>query len=252
MKMTCKLEILKLSRHPMTLFIISLFVGIMSLLFYRLCVDYLHMSHHALNTRNVAPSISAEIIKPLCSWSIILIALIFPLFTTLSYSQESRQRTFTLWAMSPQTAYNLVFGKFLSLLLLLSLLLCILLCMIITLSFSATLAWKMILLSLLTVWLIGCAIISFGLCISCIFSQPLLALGLTFAGELVWMLLEWLNPFGEQFKFIAKGFSLLSHSEHALSGIAYSPDMLFFILASIFWLSLTLRQTRFLLTRVMI
>jgi len=250
MKIVFHLELYKLRRHPMTLFIISLCFGFMSLLFYRLCVDYLHLSHQALNTRNVAPSISFEIVKPLCSWTIILLAIVLPLFTTLSFSQEFRQKTFTLWAMSPQSAFTIVMGKCLSLVLLLSLFLAMLVLMIIQLSFSATLMWEMILLSLTMVGLIGWSIICFGLFISCCISQPLLALGVTYAGVLIWMLLEWLNPFGENHKALAKELSLLSHSEHALNGIAYSPDVVYFILTSLFWLCLTLKIIGFRLKSV--
>jgi len=191
-----------------------------------------------------------EIIKPLCSWSIVLMALVFPLLTLTSFSQEYRQKTFYLWAMSPMTATKIVIGKSMSLLLVLCFILLSLLLMISTLHLSTTLNWSEILLSISSVFLIGASIICFGLFVSSCSANPVLCLGFTYVGELAWMMLPWLNPFPEKYHFLAKDLSLLDHSRHAFMGILYSPDLLFFILVCVFWTSLTIRRVKHKMTSV--
>ncbi|MBS0285902.1 MAG: hypothetical protein JSR17_00880 [Proteobacteria bacterium] len=250
MKNSFQIEIYKLVRHPLTFGVLSLSLGLLSLLFYRLCVDYLHLAHGALHAREISASISVEIIKPLCSWAILLMALTFPLFTTQSLSQEVKQRTFALWAMSSRTAFNIIFGKWLSILCFVGFIELILLLMIGSLFLNATLNWQMITLSLLTVALIGCCIISFGLFISSLISHPIFALLVTYIGLLLWMLIEWLNPFSKAYAYLAKELSLINHSYAAFHGIINMADFVFFILVSIFWLTLTSRHLAIKMTHV--
>ncbi len=250
MKNVFDIECYKLKRHPLVMIILSLCLGVLSLLFYRLCVDYLQKSHLALHQRDIEISVFVEIIKPLCSWTVVVMALVLPLLTLYSFSQEYRQNTFYLWAMSPLKAKNIVIGKWLSLMLILTIILLFLLCMICTLAFTTTLNWQQITLSLITVYLVGACLLSFGLFISSCFANPVLALGITYVAELAWMMLQWLNPLPDKLHFLAKEFSLLIHCHHAFLGILYSPDIVFFILMSTFWISLTIRQVSHKMTSI--
>lgn len=250
MKSSFQIELYKLIRHPLTFGVLAFCLGLLSLLFYRLCVDYLQMAHQALHARDVNVSISVEIIKPLCSWAMVLMVLIIPLFTTYSISQEYKQHTFILWATSARTSTNIVLGKALSIFSFVGFFVFILLLMVATLASNASLHWQMITLSLFSLALVGCCIISFGLFISALIFQPFLALLVTYTGLFLWMLIEWLNPFPKDFTYLAKELSLISHSYPALNGIFNLADFVFFILVSIFWLTLTIRQLNFKMTKV--
>ncbi|MBS0288823.1 MAG: hypothetical protein JSS07_02140 [Proteobacteria bacterium] len=244
-----QIEIYKLLRHPMIL-IISFAFGLISLLFYRLCVDYLHLAHHALNHRQTA-SLTFEVIKPLCSWTILILAIVFPLFTTQTLSQELKQKTFYLWAGSAIKAYELVMGKWLSLMFILLLILCLVFAMILSLAFNTSLSFPMMGLSLVTVAFVGCCFICFGLFISSMIPNPLFSLGMTYFGIIIWMLLEWLNPLGQKYAWLAKEISILSHSYHGLNGIIYSPDICFFIITSALCLCLTHLRVKYFMTKVL-
>lgn len=236
-----RIESFKLLRHPMTWVLVMLTLGAMTLLFFRLCVDYLRLAEEFLHQRDLQASLSLEVIRPLCSWTIVIIAIIFPVFTTYAISQELRSKTFYLWAASPVRASAFVIGKFLSILSILLIVIAVMLLMIATLSLETNLDWGMITTSVLAVGLIGTSFISFGLFLSSVISYPLLAIVATFIGNAIWMLLEWLDPFPFDWFHIAKESSLLSHSYHLLNGIVYSPDIVYYALFDIFWLLITIR-----------
>lgn len=234
-----RLEIYKLVRHPMTWGIFACGVGFLSLLFYRLCLDHIQVVQHALYDRHSHASLSLEVIKPLCSWTIMLLAILIPLLTTQSFSQEYRQKTFYLWAMSPNSATSIVLGKTFSIAIFMLLLLTTMLLMISCLSLETPLVWPMVASSVFIVALTGCCFITFDLFISSLISTPLAAIGVSFLGNILWMLLEWLDPFPTIVFFLAKELSLLSHSYHALNGIIYSPDIIYYLLFIGFWFIMT-------------
>lgn len=233
----------------MTLYVFSLCSGLLAMLYHRLCVDHLQAAQVALQQRTPV-SLTEEVIKPLFSWSIILFAMVLPIFTTLSLSQEFRQQTIYLWASNPIGAWQLLCGKFLSLLAFVFLMLSLMLMMIATLQFETPLDWGMITSSVLALILIGCCFISFGLFISTHIKNSLFAIGITFLGNLFWMLLEWLNPFPEQGFFLARELSLLNHTHHLFHGIIHSPDLAFYGLSSLFFLIITARSLKQQLTQI--
>jgi len=232
-----RIEGYKLIRLPLTWVLMSISLLLISLLFYRLCVDYLQLAQQNLHLQGQAPSISVEIIKPLCSWTIILFATLLPLLTANAFSQEFRQKTFYLLATSHK-ASSIVLAKYVSLFIMFSVQVAALLLIIATLNFETALDWGMITSAILAIIGIGSCFLSFGLFMSSLTSWPLVAIGLTFLGYLFWLLLEWLNPFPAQGFFLAKELSLLSHSYRLLNGMIYIPDLLYYVFFSIFWLVL--------------
>ena len=236
-----RMEGYKLSRHPMTWALMALCIGLLSLLFYRLCVDYLQLMQQALSARNTNTSLFVGVIRPFCSWTLVIFSIIIPLFTTMAFSYEYRHKTFYLWATSSWNAKEIVVGKFLSLLFLFILILCFMAIMIASLNLETALEWKAISLALVGIGLMVSSLISFGLFISSIIPQPVLAVGLTFISNITWLLLEWLNPFPKQWENLAATFSLLNQLYYAFNGFLYSSDILFYLLFTTFWLLATQR-----------
>lgn len=239
-----RLESFKLVRHPMIWGLLIIAFLLMTLLFYRICVDYCQLMQDSLSKRHQPISFSLEVIKPFCSWTILIIALISPSFTTTSLCQEYRQKTFYLWAASDHKAGQIIWGKFVCLLAILWIFPFMMLIMISILQTQISLQWGIIFTSLLAVICMGSCFMSFGLFISSLIPHPLLAIGVTFIGNIFWMLLEWLNPFPQTFQFLARALSTLNHTYHLLNGIIYSPDLVFFILFTLFWLILAQKRVQ--------
>jgi ABC-2 type transport system permease protein len=234
-----KLELMKWTPRPLLWGLWSLCFTIISIFFYRLCVDYLLLSNKAITQNATNPSVLLEIVKPLSSWSVILFALLIPIFTTSAFSQEYRQQSFILWANSPLSAFRIVLGKFLCLLLFPLSLIIVESVMLLTLSFETEMNIGWLLSGALCILLICACIIALGLFISSLTHSSLAAMTLTFAATLLWMLLEWLDPFPSILGNLSQHLSLLSHSYRLLNGILLSTDLIYYVLFCVFWLVLT-------------
>ncbi len=137
---------------------------------------------------------------------------------------------------------QLIIGKYLSLLGVTALVMCAMLLLCITLNIEAGLDWGMIVGGCLAILGVASSLISFGLFISCIVNFPLLAMGITVVGNMMWLLMEWLLPDIE--------LSLLGHSFHLLHGYFQSVDLIFYLLFSGFWLFLGSRVLSYKMKRV--
>lgn len=239
-----RLESFKLWRHPICWGLLLISVMLLTLLFYRLCVDYLRIAHETVAHGGGLLSLSTEVLKPLCSWSIVILAIFLPLFTTYAFSQESKYKTRYLWATGAFSAKDIVIGKFLSILSIVVLLSSYMLLLVSTLALETSLNWGNVLTAWLAVVLIGSCFISFGLFVSCLVSGPLLAAGASLLGNLFWMLLEWLDPFPANPFALSQAFSLLNHSYYLLNGLIYTQDIVYFGLFTVFWLVLTQQVIR--------
>lgn len=245
-----RLETTKLLRHPIIPMLMALTMGLLWLFFYRLFVDYLTLMQNALVQGSRHASLSVEVVKPLFSWSIVVLAFILPLFTTIAFSVEMQQRTFYLWATHPIRPFDLVIGKYLCILGMTTLILLGLLLMICTLQIEASLDWGMVMGGCFALLGVSSALISFGLFVSCLTSSPLLAIGITVVGNLMWLLIEWLSPFSATL-LPARELSLLGHSFHLLHGHFQSIDVAFYLFFTIFWLLMSARVLRFKMKRVL-
>lgn len=234
-----QLEMKKWHPRPLLWALWALCFTCISVFYYRLCVEYLHLSQKSLLHVSASPSVLLEIVKPLSSWSIVLLSLLIPIFTTSAFSQEYRQHTFILWANSTRTARSIVFGKFFGIVLFPLSLVFVEFMMLSILAFEMKMDFAWLLCSSLSILFITACVTAFGLFVSSVSSNPLAAMTLTYIGTLSWMVLEWLNPFPKEWSFISQHLCLLSHSYHLLNGIFLSTDFAYYALFCIFWLTLT-------------
>jgi ABC-type transport system involved in multi-copper enzyme maturation permease subunit len=244
-----RLESYKLFRHPMTLVIFALSIGLMWLFFYRLLVDYLTLMQNALVQGSRHASLGLEVIKPFFSWSIVIFAFMLPIFTSNAFSVEFQQKTFVVWASHRIHPMSLVIGKFLSVLGITACLLFAMLVMIFILHIETALDWGLVIGGCSAVMGVSAALISFGIFISCLVISPLLAIGITVIGNMMWLLIEWLSPFSYS-TLPTSDISLLGHSFHLLHGDFQSHDIIFYFLFSAFWLSMSSRLIAYKLKRV--
>lgn len=244
-----RLESYKHFRHPMTFVVFALVIGLLWLFFYRLLVDYLTLMQNALVQGSRHASLGLEVIKPFFSWSIVIFAFVLPIFTTNAFSVEFQQRTFLLWASHHIHPLQLVIGKFLSVLSITACFLGAMLAMIFILQFETALDWGLVLGGSFALLGVSAALISFGLFISCLVTSPLLAIGITVIGNIMWLLIEWLSPFSYSL-LPTSDISLLGHSFHLLHGDFQSQDIAFYFLFSVFWLMLSSRLIAYKMKRV--
>lgn len=234
-----KLELKKWLPRPLLWVLWAIGFSLISILFYRLCVDYLLLAHRALTDNQAIPSLLPEIVKPLASWSIVLLTLLMPIFTTHAFSQEYRTHSFILWANSPLSSPCVVIGKFLALLLFPLSLMIAEFAMLAVLEYEAHLDIGWLISTFTCMMLIIANVTAFGLFISSISRLPQVTMMLTFVGTLCWMLLEWLNPFPAAWGKIAQYVSLLGHSYAFFDGTVITTDLFYYCASALFWLILT-------------
>lgn len=244
-----RLECYKLFRHPMTFVIFALCLGLLWLFFYRLLVDYLTLMQNALLQGSRHASLGLEVIKPFFSWSMVIFAFMLPIFTTNAFSVEFQQKTFVVWASHHIHPLQLVMGKFLSIMGVTACFLGAMLLMIFILQIETSLDWGLVIGGSFALIGISAALISFGLFISCLVTSPLLAIGITVMGNIMWLLIEWLSPFHYS-TFPTSDLSLLGHSFHLLHGNFQSHNIAFYCLFSAFWLIMSSRLITYKMKRV--
>jgi ABC-2 type transport system permease protein len=235
-----RLEMQKTWRHPLLGGLGALALTFLSLLFYRLCVDYLQLANDTVLQSQRTISVSLEIVKPFCSWSMVLFSFIIPLLSTASISQEFRQNTFLLWATSSFSAFQIVIGKWFSMVSMIMGALAMMFLMIATLSLETKLDYGLIFSALCAVALVSSCFISFGLFISSLIPFPLFAMGVSFIGNILWIVLEWFDPFPAKWHFLSEQLSLFGHLDHFLNGILTSADIGYYLAFSGVWLGLTM------------
>ncbi len=234
-----QLELKKWLPRPLLWGLWTICFFIISLFFYRLCVDYLTHAQRAIMENMPAPSVLFEIIKPLSSWTVIFISLLIPIFTTNAFSQEQRQHSLFLWANSTLRASEMVFGKFLCLMLFPFSIVFVECLMLSVLGWETHLDIGWLFSSVFCILFISASLTALGLFISSLTASPIAAMTLTYVAAFSWMLLEWLDPFPHAWGKLAQHLSLLSHSYRLLNGLLLSTDIIYYILFCLFWLMLT-------------
>lgn len=237
----------KLQRHPLTFLALSLIMLLSTLLFYRLCVDYFQLMQKAFES-NTLLSVPTEIIQPLCSWHILLQILVLPLFTTLAFSQEYKNKTFYLYTNHSFGSTQIFLSKYLALCSLSITLISFLAALIITL--TTDLNWAWIGCQLLSTLLISFSIVSLSLCLSACISNPLTALVLSYLAIFLLSTIEWLNPFGKMGAILAQAFSLLSHSYRLMNGVIYSPDLFYYLIFNLLFIYLGIEGLHYKMSRL--
>lgn len=238
--MLTKTEVHKLVRQPISWVLLALCFIFFSLLFYRLCVDHINLTRQALDNITLRPSLALDLIKPFCSWTCIVLALVIPVLTSQSLSQEFRQKTIYLITLSPIKPCQWVIAKYFSLLIFLGIIIFFEIILLSALGLEATLDLPRVSTNLLAILLVGASWISLGLLIAALLEQAFLAIGFGVLSNLLLLLLEWLDPFPGQTHVLAKTLSMLAHCDYLLSGVLYSPDLAYYGLVNLLCLGTTI------------
>jgi ABC-2 type transport system permease protein len=177
-------------------------------------------------------------------WNLSIIMLfITPLLTMRLYAEERKSGTIELLFTYPVTDAAAVAGKFAACLTTLSILLAATLPGVITVALISTPAWKLIISGYAGVFLLGCAFLSLGTFASTLTRNQIIAAIITFGVLLVlWFVGEaksWAGPvWGSLLEYV----SVSKHFEGLSKGLIDSRDILFYLVFSVFFLFLTVRQ----------
>ena len=189
-----------------------------------------------------APGVTDLVVAPLFDFSKILLLIICPLITMRLISEEKQNGSLQLLLSSPISMTEIILGKYLAAVLFFSIAILMISLMPLSLSFSTSLDYGKFLSGALGLFLNVVAFLALGLYMSTLTRQPTIAAASTF-GLLImfWIINIAGNTDGTGENFF-NYISMTQHSTQMLRGIVYGSDLAYFILFSLGFILLSIRQ----------
>ena len=177
-----------------------------------------------------APGITDVIIVPLYTNAALILLLVTPLLTMRLISEERRNKTLVLLLSAPVSNYQIIFGKYLSIVILLLTIISLLTLMSLSLLIGSQLDIGKFISNILALILVSFAFAALGLYMSCLTQQPTIAAISSFGVLLLlWVLnasASLQNKSGELFDYL----SLLKHFQRLQNGLLNTADLAYFLL----------------------
>ena len=140
-------------------------------------------------------NINDMLLRPLILQISVVVLFVLPMVTMRTYSEEKRSGTIELLLTSPITDVQIILGKFLGALALYAAMLLITVPSVVVLFWFGDPDWKPVVTSYIGLLLMGGAFIAFGLFISSLTKNQIVAGVLTFCTLLMLLLVGWLREF---------------------------------------------------------
>jgi len=183
--------------------------------------------------------VTITVAAPLYNTAALLLLMLAPMFTMRLIAEERRNQTFALLLSSPLSSRQIVFGKFLGLLIFLTALMSCVPLMLYTLAFGTALDHGLLLSNMLGLLLLTASYVALGLYISALTTQPVIAA----IGALAVLAGLWLADIGATADDSPwHVVSPLYHFQNFNAGLLDSNDAAFFVLFSLFFLLLAMRR----------
>ena len=206
------------------------FLGFMGFFFHNFIVTFVEMTQRAPMMGGEAPTLE-QLLRAFFFNLHFIFVLLIPAVTMSSFSEERRNQTLRLLQVSPVTATQIVFGKFLAAAAFLGL----------VLVFSAVYPLftktygnpdgSVILTSYLGIFLLMCAQVAFGLWVSSMTSNQFMAFLFTMFGLFLLLILNWIAPNisgGGLMESVVKYLASTEHLDVFLKGVISVSDVTYF------------------------
>lgn len=181
------------------------------------------------STQIINNGITEEVIHPFYGWFALLMLLFMPMITTQSICAEKQHGTIVNYYCSPVTASQVIWGKFLSLNVMLLLSMLLISIMPLTILISGSLDWGQFFATLLGLYLMLSAATAVALCVSTFMHNIIRSNILIFfaLGSLV--MLEWAAQYLGKHALFVQSFGLLNPLKLFLAGIINVQCVAFYL-----------------------
>lgn len=216
---------------PIAYIVIALFLGIMGwMFFWNLSFFNAQAMQYQRFPRGEGPSISDGILRPLYGNMNIVLLFLLPFVTMRLVAEEKKNHTMELLLTSPLKVSQIIFGKYLSGLLLLLVMLALTWVYPITLYFTGNPDLGVIIGANLGTFLLASCYLSVGLLFSSMTENQIVAGALTFATLLFFWLVGWAsNSAGSEVGKVIEYVSLIGHFKNFSRGLISSEDVVFYL-----------------------
>lgn len=188
-------------------------------------------------------NVNQMLIRPLILQISVIILFVLPMITMRTYSEEKRSGTIELLLTSPLTDLEIILGKFLGALGLYALMLLVTVPTITLLFWYGEPDWKPVVTSYLGLLLVGGSFIAFGLFISSLTKNQIVAGVLTFCSLLMLLLVSWLqDSVGPAGRAAISAVAIFEHFEDFSKGIIDTKHLVYYASVITFGLFLTAKS----------
>ena len=188
-------------------------------------------------------NVNQAMIRPLILQISVVTLFVLPMITMRTYSEEKRSGTIELLLTAPLTDLEIILGKFLGALALYALMLLVTVPTITLLFWYGDPDWKPVVTSYLGLLLIGGSFISYGLFISSLTRNQIVAGVLTFCMLLMLLLVSWMQDFvGPVGQSIISALAVFEHFEDFSKGVIDTKHLVYYASVITFGLFLTAKS----------
>lgn len=223
-------------------------IGLFALVFGWMIYSYLHM--FLLRTMEMqsmggagAVNVNVMLIRPVIQQIGIIVLFVLPMITMRTYSEEKRSGTIELLLTSPVTDLEIILGKFFGAFTLYALMLLVTLPTILLLFLYGEPDWKPVVTSYLGMLLVGGSFIAFGLFISSLTKNQIVAAVLTFCILLMLLLVNWLRDMsGPTMGAVISAIALFEPLDDFTKGVIDTRHLIYYLSVITFGLFLTAKS----------
>lgn len=189
-----------------------------------------------------APGVTDLVVAPLFDFSKLLLLIITPLITMRLISEEKQNGSLHLLLSSPLSMTEIILGKYLGALLFFIILILQISLMPLSLSFATELDMGKFAAGMLGQFLNISAFVALGLYMSSLSKHPVTAAAGTFGLLIMFWIINIAGSADTDSGNFFNYLSMTHHSIQMLRGIVYGSDIAYFILFSITFILLSIRQ----------
>jgi ABC-2 type transport system permease protein len=238
-------ELYSLFASPIFFVVAFIFLTISGYFFYNIVAYYNVLSFQASQNPMMAKQFNLleMIFRPFFLDLSVVLLLMAPLLTMRLFADERKTGTLELLFTYPISDWAVVMAKFIAVMSAYGIILLGTLPGILFISVLGNPSWQPIACAYLGIFLLGGAFMSLGVFTSSVTQNQIIAAVLSFGGLLMLWVIGWLKsvveaPVGD----VADYLSFARHFDTFAKGVLDSRDVLFYVLFTVFFLFLTLRQ----------
>jgi len=189
-------------------------------------------------------NVNDQMIRPVFMNASVLLLFMLPLITMRTYSEEKRSGTIELLLTAPLTDVQIILGKFLGAIGLYAAMLLVTVPSVLVLFAYGNPDWQPVATSYLGLFLLGSTFIAFGLFISSLTQNQIIAGVLTFVLLLMLLLVGWLKDFVTSPAALTavSAVSVFEHFDDFTKGVLDTKHIAYYVSVITFGLFLTARS----------
>lgn len=212
---------------PVAYVILSLYVGIMSWMFFFTLSAFHRQNTAAYHGESI--TITDHIIKPLYGNMNVILLFFVPFITMRSFAEERKNHTIELLMTSPITVPQMVLGKALSGFLFVLIMMAITSIYPLVLFLTGNPDPGSVLTAILGTFMLACCYVSMGVFFSSMTENQIVAVALSFVGGLFFWLIGWAAmAAGPVMGDVLQYFSLINHFKDFSRGTLNSSDIVYY------------------------